>query len=144
MFKKYLTSYLYCGIIKTVKRQQHLENCIRKGENIMKINDKKIVKRFNDVMECIGCEHIAINSNLSELESNKEYYSIENGISVEWMLKEAEYWLSCYYDSGNVRCNDRFYGKEEYKIWVSETGKLKRLVERLSKYSDWDFMVAEW
>ena len=49
----------------------------------MKINDDKIVKRWNSVMNSIGCEHITINTNLSELENQKEYYNIVEGISID-------------------------------------------------------------
>ena len=93
-------------------------------------------------MNSICCEYITIDTELSELEFHKTYYDIEDGISVDWMLNEAEYWLSCYYESGNVRCDDRFYGEDEYKIWVSETGMLKRLIARLKKMDD--CMVVEW
>ena len=108
----------------------------------MKINNRKIVNRWDSVMNDICCEHITIDTRLSELENHKEYYGILDGISVEWMLKEAEYWLSCYYESGNVRCDDRFYNEESYKMWVSETVKLKRLIARLEQLED--SVVVEW
>ena len=59
------------------------------------------------------------------------------------MLEEAEYWLSCYHESGNVRCDNRFGDSENYKIWVSETGILKRLITRLEKMEN-SMMVVEW
>lgn len=108
----------------------------------MTINNERIIKRWDSVMDYIGCEHVTINTNLSELESHKEYYNVKDGISVDWMLKEAEYWLSCYYESGHVRCDDRYFDKESYKIWLSETGKLKRLIETLKKTTD--TMVVTW
>lgn len=108
----------------------------------MTINNEKIVKRWDSVMYDICCEHVTINTNLSELESNKEYYGVEKGITVEWMLKEAKYWLSCYYEEGNIRCDDRHYDRESYKTWLSESGKLKRLIEALKKTKD--KMVVVW
>ena len=108
----------------------------------MTINNKKLVNRWNSVMNDIGCEHITIDTRLSELEDHKEYYIIEDGISIEWMLKEAQYWLSCYYESGNVRCDDRFIDEDNYKIWVSETGRLKRLIAKLEDMQD--EYVANW
>lgn len=108
----------------------------------MKINNQKIVSRWNGVMNDIGCEHITINTSLSELEDHKDYYGLPNGIFVDWMIHEAKYWLSCYYESGNVRCDDRFCGEDCYKIWVSETGKLKRLIAKLQSMED--SMVVEW
>lgn len=109
----------------------------------MTIADQKIVNRWNSVMGSIGCEHITINTRLSELEHHKEYYGIENGISIGWMLEEAKYWLSCYYESGNCRCDDRFIDKENYAIWVSETGKLKRLIARLEEMEE-SWKVVFW
>lgn len=111
-------------------------------ENIMKIHNQKIVNRWNSVMASIGCEHITIDKVYSELESHKDYYDILDGISVEWMISEASYWLSCYYESGNVRCDDRFINADCYKIWVSETGMLKRLIAKLEKMED--SMIVEW
>lgn len=108
----------------------------------MKINNAKIVKRWDDVMYSIGCEHISINEKLSELESHKDYYGIEEGITIDWMLGEAKYWLSCYYENGNVRCDDRFEDEYAYKTWVSETGKLKRLIAKLEAMDD--ELVVEW
>lgn len=108
----------------------------------MKINNEKIVKRWNNVMNSIGCEHITINTILSELETHKDYYNLNDGISLEWMIDEAKYWLSCYYESGNVRCDDRFGDKEYYKIWLSETGKLKRLIAMMEKTEN--MIIVEW
>lgn len=101
----------------------------------MKINNQKIVNRWNDVMYDIGCEHLSIGTKLSEIctEQFREYYGVLDGIDIKWMCKEANYWLSCYYESGNSRCDDRFIDKECYKIWVSETGRLKRLIAKLEK-----------
>lgn len=109
----------------------------------MTINNQKIVNRWNSVMNSIGCEHITVNDRLSELEYHKGYYNVEDGISVDWMLSEASYWLSCYYESGNVRCDDKHIDERNYKIWVSETGMLKRLIARLEKL-DRDDMIAVW
>lgn len=38
----------------------------------MIILDKKIVDRWNNIMNSIGCEHVTINTRLSELERNLE------------------------------------------------------------------------
>ena len=109
----------------------------------MKINNEKIVKRWNNVMCSIGCEHITINTDFSELESHKDYYTLDDGISLEWMINEAKYWLSCYYESGHARCDDRFGDRECYKIWLSETGKLKRLIAMMEKATG-NTLIVEW
>ena len=108
----------------------------------MEIKNQKIVNRWNKVMNDICCEHITINTRLSELESNKHYYNVENGIDVNWLLNESKYWLSCYYEVGHNRCDDRFYGKEEYKSWLSESGKLKRLIAALEKMEN--CIIVQW
>lgn len=108
----------------------------------MKIYNEKIVNRWDSVMNSIGCEHVTIKDRLSELECHKSYYGVEEGISVGWMFSEASYWLSCYYEEGNVRHDDKSYSKDSYKIWLSETGKLKRLIARLENMDD--CMIVEW
>lgn len=108
----------------------------------MTINNQKLVNRWNSVMNDIGCEHLTIGTRLSELEVHKKYYDIEDGISIGWMFSEAIYWLSCYYESGNVRCDDRFYSKDCYNVWLSETGRLKRLIAKLEKLED--EMIVNW
>lgn len=111
----------------------------------MTIKNQKLVNRWNSVMNDIGCEYLTINTGLSELERHKDYYDIVDGISTSWMLKEAKYWLSCYYEEGNVRCDDRFIDEDCYKIWVSETGRLKRLIEKLEvEVMLRDGLIAEW
>jgi hypothetical protein len=118
-------------------------NTNTKGRKInMIINNQKIINRWNKVMYNIGCEYLTIGENLSELEHQKQYYGVADGISVKWMLKEARYWLSCYYESGNVRCDDRFIDEDNYKIWLSETGMLKRLIARLEKMKN--EIIVEW
>ena len=108
----------------------------------MKINDQKLVSRWNNLMNTIGCEYLTIGTTLSELEREKTYYDIEDGITIDWMLTEARYWLSCYYESGHCRCDDRYEGEDEYKTWVSETGKLKRFIATLEKMDD--VLIVEW
>lgn len=108
----------------------------------MKIHNIKLVKRWNDLVGSIGNEYLAIGTRLSELEEKKKYYDLEEGITTSWMLEEAKYILSCYYESGHCRCDDRFESKESYKIWVSETGRLKRLIATLEKIDEQT--IVEW
>lgn len=108
----------------------------------MVINNQTLVKRWNNLMNDLCLEYLTIGTTLSEIESDKKYYGTENGITVSWMLKEAKYWLSCYYETGHCRCDDRYLGKEEYKEWVSETGRLKRLISSLEKMED--DLVVKW
>lgn len=107
----------------------------------MKIHNQKLVDRWNSVVYEIGCEYLVICENC-ELSEKKNYYDVENGITVGWMYSEATYWLSCYYETGNCRCDDRFIDDDNYKIWKSETGKLKRLIAKLEKMEN--ILVVEW
>lgn len=101
----------------------------------------KVVDRFNRVMDTIGVEYMMINDKLSELAIHPEYYGSGDTIKVTWLLSEAKYWLSCYYEDGNCRSDDRYLGADEYKRWRSEVGKLKRLVALLSTM-DGDLVIA--
>ena len=53
----------------------------------MKLYNQKIVNRRNSVMGSICCEHLTIGEPLSELETCKSYYGLEDGISIDWMLE---------------------------------------------------------
>ena len=108
----------------------------------MKIKNEKIVKRWDKVMYDISCEHLTIDTEFTELESRKKCYGVEDGISIDWMIKEAEYWLSCYYESGHDRCEMRFDDEDCYKTWVSEIGKLKRLIAKLKTLEN--ETIVEW
>ena len=108
----------------------------------MKINNQKIVNRWNSVMMNVGLEHLTIGGNMSELADAKEYYCITDGIDIDWMVEHAKYWLSCYYESGHCRCDDRFIDEDNYKFWRQETGMLKRLIARLEKIEY--CMIVEW
>lgn len=115
----------------------------------MKINDFKIIKRWNGIAWDIGLEHLGlpekpgVNKLHGEVMECKEYYDALDGITYGWLLNEAEYWLSCYYESGNCRCDDRFIDSDCYKSWVSETGKLKRFINAVKKYDAAKYVI-EW
>lgn len=103
---------------------------------------QKIAKRFCGVMWKVGCEHLDF-LDCHEVQDNRQYYDIEKGITLKWMWKEAKYWLSCYYESGHCRCDDRFLSKDDYKIWVQETGYLKRFIKAIEKFDDLDVVIEE-
>ena len=91
-------------------------------------------------MNDIGCEYLTICGGLSELEDSKIHYGVESGITAKWLKKEAKYWLSCYYEDGHCRCDDKQY---DYSTWLSESGKLKRLITRLETLED-NTLIVEW
>jgi len=99
--------------------------------------DNKVIERWNNIMYDIGCEHTTIATRYSEIFADRAL------ISIKELYDEAEYWLSCYYESGNCRCDDRFLGDYEYKVWRSETGKLKRLLAFLDKHIN-TYLIVEY
>ncbi len=103
----------------------------------------KICKRFDDVMNYVGLEHLETMRGTSEIYCKRNYYNLEKGITLQWMLDEAEYWFSCYYEPGNVRHDDKFDGKYGYKTWLAESGRLKRLVNAIKKYGNLNVCVEE-
>ena len=113
----------------------------------MKVLNPKIVKRWNGIMYDIGLEHEELptfpGEELfhSEIIREKRYYNVLDGVTYGWMKREAEYWLSCYYERGHCRCDDRFIDEYEYKIWVSETGKLKRFIKALEKFDLAEYVI---
>lgn len=96
---------------------------------------RKIVARYNTVMQIIGCEHLMVEQD-SEICTARKAYGTENGVTIGRMRHEAEYWLSCYYEPGHCRYEDRKLSGEDYRTWVSETGYLKSLVKSLARYED--------
>ena len=113
------------------------------------VTDPKIVKRWNGIMYDIGLEHEELPTSsdddlfYSEIARERKYYNVEDGVSYGYMKGEMEYWLSCYYEPGHCRYEDRLEDEDCYKTWVSETGKLKRFIKALGKY-DPDEMVIIW
>lgn len=83
------------------------------------LNMEKAITRYNRIMMNLCWEHKTINTNYSE---DTEGWNIRD------LVAEADFLLSCYYEEGNVRCDDRLDSKEAYDLWISETGKLKRFI----------------
>lgn len=87
---------------------------------------KKAIARYNDIMTCIGYDHVTIGTSLSE---NTDGWNIRD------MVAECDYWLSTYYEGGH--CNEEMRHDEYYlKIWRSETGKLKRFINAYKPFID--------
>ena len=89
--------------------------------HMKQIDMKAAIKRYNEIMECIGYDHRTIGKRLSE---DTEGWNIRD------MVAECDYTLSTYYESGH--CNEEMrhsYEEDERKMWRSETGKLKRFIK---------------
>ena len=89
-----------------------------------KFDFEKAVERYNGIMMDICVEHSTIGTVYSE---GTEGWNIRD------MVAECEYWLSTYYESGHSREDLR---REDYPVWRSETGKLKRFIKAYEKYID--------
>ena len=85
-----------------------------------KLNMESAIKRYNGIMMDCGYEHRTIGTNFSE---DTENWNLRD------MVAEADYLLSCYFESGHCRYEDRLLSKEDYKIWRSESGMLKRFIK---------------
>lgn len=86
-----------------------------------KLNMESAIKRYNDIMYCIGYEHNAIGTVLSE---NTENWNLRD------MVVECDYTLSTYYESGH--CNEELRHSEEAeerKMWKSDVGRLERFIK---------------
>ena len=115
------------------------------------VTNPKVIKRWNDLMHTLCLEHEELPASadddlrFSEIarEDKREYYGVADGVTYGYLKNELEYWLSCYYEPGHCRYEDRLESKGCYKIWVSETGKLKRFIGALDKYDE-DELVIIW
>lgn len=113
------------------------------------VTNPKVVKRWNNLMYTLCLEHEELPTSadddlrFSEAAKMREHYGIADGVTYGYFKNELEYWLSCYYEPGHCRYEDRLIDKECYKIWVSEVGKIKRFINALDKYDD-DELVIIW
>ena len=113
------------------------------------VTNPKIIKRWNNLMYtlCFEYEELPTSSDddlrFSEVASMRKYYGVEDGVTYGYLKSNLKYWLSCYYECGHCRYEDKFEDKESYDTWVSETGKLKRFIKALEKYDD-DEIVIIW
>jgi len=113
------------------------------------VTNPKVIKRWNKLMHQICLEHEELPTSpdddlrYSEVAYMRQHYGVEDGVTYGYLKGELEYWLSCYYEDGNCRYDDRLLSKGDYKIWVSETGKIKRFITALEKYDD-DEVIITW
>lgn len=75
-------------------------------------------KQYNKIMNAIGREHLTVGTSLSE---GTEHYGIKE------MLQECKEQLATYTEWGH--CNYDLK-QENRKTWISETGKLKRFIQK--------------
>lgn len=113
------------------------------------VTNPKVINRWNNIMWTIGLEHEELPTSadddlsFSEAAIERKYYGIEDGVTYGYLKKELKYWLSCYYEPGHCRYEDRLDDEYAYKTWVSETGKIKRFIKALEKYDD-DEKIIIW
>ena len=90
------------------------------------LNMKEAIRKYNNIMMTLGYEHNAIDPDWGE---DTENWNLRD------MVAECDYTLSCYYEEGHCN-NDMRYSSDEYerKCWKSETGRLKRFINRYASY----------
>lgn len=82
------------------------------------LNIDTAIQRYNNIMMSICYEHSTIDTEYSE---NTENWNIRD------MVSECAYVLSTYYEVGHA--NEELRHTADRKIWLSETGKLKRFIK---------------
>lgn len=83
------------------------------------------LKKYNEIMCILGYEHCTIGDVLSE---GTENWNLRD------MVAECDYILSTYYESGHANCDMRYESPECRKMWISETGRLKRFIAHWEPY----------
>ena len=90
------------------------------------LNMKKVIDRYNNIMESICREHLTIGCELSENTSN---WNLRD------MVAECDYQLSTYYEVGY--CNEELRhsrDQDDRNMWRREVGYLTRFINTYSKY----------
>ena len=88
---------------------------------------KAAVKKYNDIMEILGYEHLTIGTSLSE---DTENWNLRD------MCAECDYVLSTYYETGHFNCEMRFSDDDTERMeWSREVGMLKRFIKHWWKYA---------
>lgn len=82
-----------------------------------KLNLEKAIKRYNNLMFLLHHEEYTIGT---------EYSEHTDGFTIRDMVDKCESVLSEYYEAGHMNHDLK---EENYKAWVSETGKLKRFID---------------
>lgn len=90
-----------------------------------KVNMKTAIKKYNAIMMRIGYEHNSIGTEFSEGTDN---WNLRD------MVAEMAYTLSTYYEEGHANHDMQYDGSDWKKMWVSETGKIKRFIKRYEPF----------
>lgn len=85
------------------------------------VNLTAAVKRYNELMNDLCREHCTIGEQLSE---GTENWTLRD------MVAECDYELSTYYEDGHMNGDLRYGDSDERKAWKSETGRLKRFIDK--------------
>lgn len=86
-----------------------------------KLNMKKVIERYNDIMISCCREYATIGLSYSEDTDN---WNLRD------MVAECDYILSTYYEPGHCNCEMRYGDDDEKRTWRSETGRLQRFINR--------------
>lgn len=91
---------------------------------LKQLNIKRIINTYNKIMMDIGKEYNTIATKYSE---GTECWNLRD------LVAECDYVLSLYYEEGTVFSEIKDI---DYKLWKSETDRLKRFIKNYSKYID--------
>ena len=97
-----------------------------KGAITMKPTDKQLasaLRKYNEIMWDLCYEHNTIGTSFSE---HTDDWNLRD------MVAECDYVLSTYYEPGHCNCDELKH--DNYKMWRSETGKLKRFIAHWEPY----------
>lgn len=111
------------------RRIEFQERCLLflKDENRKAYNERirhyeSAKKKYNEIMMRICHEYATIGTDYSE---NTDGWNIRD------MVAEADYCLSCYYESGHA---DNEMKREDPKRWHAEVGYLTRFINHWAKH----------
>lgn len=90
-----------------------------------------IVNRFNKVMLTTCHEYLRLTENGGELTDD---YLDKGYLTIGDLIHEVKMQYDTYFEDGHVNCELQWGDVYERKCYVSETGKWKRLLDRLRQY----------
>lgn len=105
------------------KQANAIDNIVKKMPKM-----ETVIKRYNALMNAAGAEHMTIGTDFSTEDTK--------GWGISEMVKEAQYWLSTFYESGHVNEMLRDGDTDEKKEWRSIVGKFQRFIDAYKSYSE--------
>lgn len=83
---------------------------------------KKAEKEYNKLMDYIR-------AGLSR--TDREFYFFK---TIKDLIKECQYWISCYHESGHLRCIEECEDKIERAMLKNEESRLVKFVKKYERF----------